>query len=486
MSFVRPDNPGTRIGFVGDLAASVEPSLAATVAVPITHDWGPLGSDEEGGTVLGSFAAFEALYGTSDTAGRRAVLSAFNGSGLPGQGGAGGVLVYRMATGAAAKAAVTLQNTTPVNAITFTAKWTGDNGENISIVKEDDPTDNTRDQVRILYKGVEVERYRYAQTDITALAALINNRPSKYVTATVAQSGVALTATAGTALTAGADGASITATEYTAMLSAMEFAPFAVLAPQNLTDAAIRQQILAFVRTQAEEMRPVFAVFGGAAGEDSAAAMARSALVADPHVINVGVGTWHDDLLDADVSTAQLAPRIAGIFVARGENSALTYADIAGLTAVGDTGPATDELKPLADAGVTVFRRVSAVEGRLKIARGVTTWTVDDETDDRPAEIWSEPRYLMVMDNYIRAMREWGDDNIVGDVRVTDDSRAAVGGHARGLQDDLERRQLILPGTGLVNVPVPEDPDLEDAIPYEFGWKFARTANYLLGNGRVR
>src|SRR4051794_36288931 len=113
----RPIIPQTRIRFTGEKAPRILPSIGATVAIPLTHDWGPLGTelsdlprrDDATPGLLLSFAEWTDLYGDSDTEGRTAVAGAFLGQNLDGAGGAGGVIPFRMGAGAA-RASVTLQN----------------------------------------------------------------------------------------------------------------------------------------------------------------------------------------------------------------------------------------------------------------------------------------------------------------------------------------------------------------------------------------
>ncbi len=492
-SFVKPENPGVSITFVGERIQRPAPSFASVVAIPIVHDWGPLGSDGEdlgGGKLLTTFGEFEGLYGTGDTPGRDAVLGAFNGIGLPGQGGAGGVIPYRMAAPARAKATRAINNTTPAAALTLTAKYHGARGNDLSYVIDDDPQDAAKDRLRLLFRGVVVETYRYTAADINALAASINVT-SKWVTAVANISGVALTQ--GTnSLTGGNNGDTLTITEWQAALEALEFRDFGLFAPYNLVDATIRAAVFSWIQGMEAQMRPVRSVFGGPAGETLADAITRTATIRDPHIVSLGVGTYHDDVLGKDVSTAQLAPRLAGVLAARGDASALTYAELAGLHAVGETNPSNIELKPAADAGVTVLRRTSDPDAELIVARGVTTF-IDPAVPARPLDVFSEPRHVGIMDTFIRRMKLWADKNVIGDLTVTDDTRAAVRSEGRKIIDDLMTRNLILPGNPaldieppFIDVPALADPALADAIPFTFGWHFARTANFVIGQGRVR
>jgi hypothetical protein len=494
----RPDNPGTYISLVGESAVRPPANVASTVAIPIVHDWGPIGSDEpgsdgkQGGVQLCEvFGNFDALFGNSDTDGRDAALGAFVGPGVPGEPGAGGVLVYRMATSAAKASTKTIKNTkeAPEDALVLTAVYKGERGDRISYVIDTDPTDEAKARLRIRFDGVVQERYSYAKTDITALAAAINAR-SKYVTAEVKKSGIALATTTGTALAGGNNGDEVTATEWEEALSSFELQDFSIFAPFDLTDDEVIAMVLSWVETQAAQQTPVFAVLGGKDTEDLTEAIEKAEDIRNEHIVRVAGGKFHDDFLDKDISTSKLAARIAGILAGRGEESSLTFAPIAGLKQVGSTIIGTDELALAAEQGLTVFRRASRPNTDLVIAKGVTTYT--NQTDPtKPYELFSDPRIVRVADLFLRRMKEWGDENIIGPTRVIETTKAAV--RQRGIAElsDLESRGMILPGTSEADKPffrIVDDPgpSLEDAIVFEFGWKFARTTNFLIGTGKVR
>lgn len=478
------DRPGTSIVFKAAATERIAPSLGATVAVPITHDWGPLGSERDGSPTLTSLAAFDVLYGNSDTAGRRAVLMALNGQGPDQGGGAGAVVVHRMAPGAA-RSTRTHANTTPTtpgNAVRFDALWLGTRGNRITYDVADDPRDTTKDQLTLYFDGARVERYSYPNADIAALVAQINDR-SNYIAATLLLDGVSLAYGTNLALTGGTDGTALTGTDYTAALTALEAQRFTILAFPNLTDAAIVASAVAWVQTQSDVHRPVMLVIGGGPTDDIVSALARTRAADDPHVVNLGVGSYVDELLDRTVSTAELAPRIAGILAARGEERSLTFAKIGGLYAVGDTAPDSGEIVEAIAGGVTVLSRSTSPDAELKVEKGVTTWVTETDAS-RPRDIFGDPRLVRIMDLFVRGIKEWGDDTIIGGTTVTDDTRSTVQGEAKARQDNLEGRGLILPGTAFVVVKEPATPEGDD-IPFDFGWQFARTTHNLNGTGSV-
>lgn len=480
--FVIPENPGTSVEFVGEQTVRPPASIADTVGLLITHDWGPLRAP----TKVNNFGEFESIFGNSDTDGRDAVLGAFAGDGRRGGARAGSVIVYRLATGAAAKATHTFQNTAPANALTLTAKYEGTRGNDLSVVIEDDPASpGTRDRVRILLDGVTVERFAYTSTAIDELVARINGN-SKYVDAVQVATGTALTPAAGTALTGGADGTPVTGVQYDDGLSALEFQPLSIVGAGNLIDGTIQAAALSWAQTQEQQMRPVELVFGGPAGETLDQAKTRTALVRDPHVVSLGAGTFHDDFLDKNVGTAKLVGRAAGALAGIGEARSLTYLPFVGLTIVDPVEATTDRLREAADAGVTVFRRASVPDADLVVSKGVTTFTsLLDPV--RPLQIFGDPRLVRVLDLFLRSIKQRGDAEIIGLPNSEETQAAAL---------DIVRSEInaLIDGGLILNTPgnqpfariEPLDPLQPDAIVAEFGWTFAYTTNYFVGQGRVR
>lgn len=492
-----PVVPQTVISFTGSKAPRIPSAAADTVMIPVVHDWGPDYADAPGtdglqGGIqeLNSFDDWTGLFGDSDTAGRTAVAGAFAGQSLAGAVGAGSVIVARMVGASGARATVVINETGATPGLTLTGKYKGSRGNRISYTIDADPANPAvNDRLRLFLDGVVQETYTYAQTDVTGLAAQINARSALVTAADDESSGVQLIAGSAN-LAAGDDGSTLLAADHLNALNALRMAPASILACYDLTDAAIQASYLSWVQAQDAASRPVRWVVGGAAAETLADAQARQAALADKHVINFGVGTWHDDLLDKDLSTSQLAPRIAGILAARGQLSSLTYAKIGGLHAVGQTAADDADIASAVQTGVTVLMPAAAADADVRVAKGVTTYIGDSV--EEPQDVFGDPRLVGIMDNYVRSMKQWGDDNIIGDLPVSDDSRNAVYGEARRLQKALLDAGLILPGDG-ASIPAPwvnvqntdANPAYADTIPYTFGWQFAKTANAILGQGTV-
>lgn len=484
---VKPDLPSTIIKWVGVEVTRIPPTTNEVVAVPMTHDWGPLITDADGTALYTNLTEWENVYGNSDTPGRTAAVEAFLGMNVPGGGGAGGIYTPRMATSSAAAATISRNNTTPAAAITLTARYKGTRGNRLSVAIEQDPVITANDRLRVMLDGVTLETYSYVKTDIAALVSLINTRPSRWLTATQVITGVALSPTAGASLAGGDDGATLTAAEWAAAQAALEFKNFGILAPYNLTDTTIKAQLVTWMKAQADVMRPFRMVTGGAAGEALSAVQTElnSGTLRDEHHIRFGVGTWHDDVLNKDLSTAQLAPRIAGILAARGRKSALTNALLGGLHLVGATGPSASDLVVGRDLGVTMLKRVSNANAELAVSQGVTTF-ISKTTAGKPYAFFSEPRIVGLLDEVQRRITEWGDDVIIGDLTVTDDTRREVSKEVTKVLEEYEGEGTAQTGTSFVNViNTDNDPQLSDTIPFQFGFKPARTANFLIGEGRI-
>lgn len=494
--FTKPELPDAVVRWVGTSQTVIQPSQNQIVAIPIVHDWGPSLSDTPdtvngipgGLQVFPSLPEWEAVYGQGSTAGRDAVIGAFLGMNVPGGAGAGGVITPRMITGSGAVATFIKQNATPANAITFTARWKGSAGNNISFAVEQDPNVAANDRLRLMFNGVTKEQYSYLKTDITSLAAAITLRPSRLVTATMSITGVALPYTAGTSLTSGNDGSSVTTTEYAAVQAALENKEFGVFAPFNLTDAPTKVQLVAWKQTMETAQKPFRMVFGGAAAEVLSAIqteLSSNPTLRDPGVIRFGFGTLHDDVLNKDMSTAQLASRIAGVIVARGERAALTSAELGGLHYVGSTGPLRSDIVAGRDSGITMLQKVSDPDTDLAVAHGVSTF-ISRTTVGQPYEFFSEPRIVGILYNLQRRITTWARKILVGDTTVSDDSRRELAKEIRKYLDEYEGNGLATPGSGFITVyNTDADPTMYDTIPYQFGFRPARTANYVLGEGRI-
>lgn len=472
----RPRRPGAYVNYEGATNPRILPSQGSVVAVAFTHNWGPL----KQATLVGSNDEALGIFGDPavPTDGEIALRGAFQGEGILGRGGAGGVIAYRMGGATAAKATKTFQNTTPAAALKVDARYEGTRGNDFRITIQASATAGMNDFI-VLDGALEKERYLYAPTDLAGLAAAVN-AVSKWVHLTVLINGVALgLPQSAVALTGGDDGATLTAADWTAYLAAMEVERYSILAPANLTDSSIRATVVAWVQAQNKAGRRQTLVLGGAAGESVAVAITRSQAINDPNVINVGGGTAVDSIF-GNLSTAQLAPRIAGILAARGETKSLTFARLAGITAL--AGGATNvEIDAAFNAGLVVLSRDTSVpEAPVKIEKGLTTYAT--QTDPaKPVSVFSNPKYVRTMQNIENESVALGEQpGAIGELGVNGATRNYLKGEigATILAPRVPINAIREGWTIDVDTdPAPSDDD--EFLAYRLGLRFGRIAEQI-------
>jgi hypothetical protein len=468
----RPRLPGAFFRFDARQSVTPPPGLGGIVAVAFTCDWGPLRTP----TLLRSFQDFRAAFGDSvDSQGYRAVRQAFQGEGLPGYGGAGAVLAYRLGAAAAAKASHALANTTPApTAITLTAAYEGVRGNDLNVTVQDHAGDATKTDLIVYDGATEVERYVFLDTAVNDLAAQINDR-SDWLTAVAAITGVALTTVANVSLTGGADGSTLIAGDYTAMMSGLEVERFAVLSFEMPDDAGILASLRAWVVNARENGKMFRVVVGGVLDETADDAIDRSGVLDDPGFVNIGVGSVEDDVLGV-LSTAMLAPRVAGIVAARGEARSLTYARFAGLTLL--SGPTDADILRCYDGGVATLARDSNLDAPVRIAKGVNTYT-DTDDPDKPLAIFRDPKFVATMDGLQMEVTEFGEQEVIGKMPVSATTRSFCRAQISRRMQTREDAGIIQPGW-TVDVDLDPPPTAQDDfLGFIIGLTFGRSTEQI-------
>lgn len=482
----RPKLAGSYFNFEISALPTIPPSIGRTVALVFTHDWGPL----EKVQTIDSFADFIATFGgnpAAPTSGYIAAYEAFKGEGTPDGGGAGRVLAYRIGGASAAKATKVLQNTTPATAITVSAKYEGSRGNSLRLTTQDHAADATQNELIVLEGSTVLETYVYTDTNIADLVAQIN-ATSSFITATLGITGVALTAVTSQALTGGDDGVTLVSGDYTQAMSALETQKFGVLTFENLTDAPTLASVTAWTIAQNAAGRRFFLVVGGALNETITTAVARSATLNDPNIVNVGVGSVSDrDLLTSaglptTLSTAQLAPRIAGIVANRGERMALTFAKLVGLDL--PVGPSTSDILRAYDTGVVVLGRASDREATVRLEKGLTSFVTKTDAA-RPWAIFSQPKYVAVMHGLQEDLVEWANDNIIGRTTVDQETRQAVLAQINVFMRQREELGAVQAGWVAMVDPNPPPSDDDPFIAFVISAKFGRSVEQVYFTGRL-
>jgi hypothetical protein len=472
----RPKLPGAYFNFEAKEVPVLPASPGATVALVTEHDWGPFQEPVRSN----SFAEWQAVFGASDdTPAYRAARQIFEGEGLSGRGGAGELLTYRTGTGSAAPASRALSNGT-TTALTVQARYNGTRGDDLRITVRDAATAGN-DEL-LVYDGTTLlETFEYLQTDIDDLGAQITADSDWIEVDGAITSGTALAAITSQALSGGNDGGPLTGTEYTAAFSALEVEPFGVFVAADLDDAsggaAIQASIQAWADEQAAAGHAFIAVVGGQAGETAATAIARSATLASPNVVNVGIGTVRDlDLASGgesyDLGGGALAPRVAGILAARGEYASITMARLAGVELI--AGPDTSDLEDAFDGGVVAFGRDSHTTAPVHVKTGLSTWTADAATVDKPYLIYRQPKFVRTMHGISTDLTRWAEENIIGIRPINEATKTALIGEVKTRLLERERLGAIQPGwtVSIDNDPPPTAED--EFIALVIGVKFAR------------
>lgn len=481
-----PVRAGTDVEFQGAPPIAPRASSSQTVALIITKDWG-LGNQV---VAVSDWADFLAKFGDTQDSGYQAVASAIDGQGLDGAAGAGSLMVYRQVGSDGAAASVVIHNTamSPAAALTLTAIYKGTKGNSFSYSIAADPVIEGNDVLTVIIGGVPKESYSFVATDITSVAAAIAANQNSEVVPSGVTTGVSLHTSAGTSFTGGNDGSDDIANgDVLDALAALTYKSFSHLAFEDLTDDSLQAAVLSWVQAQSNANRPVQLIVGGDSDDTSTDAITRSALLADPHVVNLGVGTYLDSLTGNTVSTSQLAPRVAGALAQLGLVDSGTFARFGSLTVVGQSGPQDDEIDLCVAGGVTIFTPAVADDATTKIEQCLTTYTAN--TDALPYAIFSDPRLVSIMDTYVLLMKQWGDANSIGRA-INADTLSAVKQKATSITADFEGQGLIVPASDTFDIVSPQPNqigvgNLRQAIVYDFGFTFAPTNLHLLARGSV-
>jgi hypothetical protein len=480
----RPIQSGTYFNF--DIVAPIvmQPNVGSIVALGITADWGPF----KVATTVFSINDYVAKFGGSTTtpdAGTYAVLEAFKGEGVPDFGGASQVVVFRMGGSGAAKATHALKAGTPTG-VTISARYEGERGNGLALTVQANATDAANDELLVINTvggaSQVLEKFVYVKADLQSLVDMVNGS-SSYVTAAIGTStGVALTPVTSAALTGGDSGTTLTGADYTAAMDGLDQAKFGVVAFQNLTDDTIVASLKSWVQTSNSSGRRFFLVVGGAFNETISDASDRSDALNDPDIINVGVGSLADnDQLDAGgnprtLSTAEIAPRVAGIVAGRGDRYSLTYAKLAGIDLL--AGPSVSQIVTAYDKGVLVFTRASDALSTVRIEKGISTYTTNTNAA-MPRSIYSVPRYVSVMHSLQTQIVAWSDDNLIGLTTVNDETRAAAVGQGQLFMRDYEQVGAIQPGWNVMVDPDPPPSDDDQFIALLISAKFGRSTEQV-------
>lgn len=473
----RPVRPGAYFDWAAEPTETILPSVGSVVLVGIVHDWGPAK------TVVptASLGDFQAKFGSSNTPGYRAVKQAFKGEGLQGRGGAGEVLVYRLLGTGGGSATVDVENTTAAAALTLTAKYDGSYGNNIGYKNQADP-DVTKNDFLIYVNGQFVESYSYVKADIQSLVDQIN-ATSSWVSAELGTDGTAIAvgATVPTPLDGGDDGSTLVQSDWQDLIAACSAARFSLFAAYDLIDPTTLTSLQQWCQSSNQNGRRFMLVVGGAKTDTATTAIARSKTLealdaggGGENIVNVGVGTLVDNEF-GELSTSQLAPRIAGILAARGESMSLTFARMADTTA--GVLPTDADVTACFNGGVVVFGQDSNQASPIRVEKGLTTYVGGDST--KPYLIYRNPKFVRTMHGIELDITEWATSNAIGNLQVNDATRAYVVGYAHQVIQARSDRGVIQPGFSVGIDPIPPPNDDDEFIALVYGIAFGRSVEQI-------
>lgn len=323
--------PGIYINFIGQAQSAVQVGAQGTVAIPVTADWGLLNGITDV-TAEGSIAD---AFGTG---GNAALLVA---QAL--RGGASKVRAYRIGvSGTVAKATLTLNDGSAVAANVLTAKYEGARANAFTIKVATNAVDAAKKDVSIIEGGTTLEIFTIATNDeltsqINGLTAGVN--ASRYLTATTSgASSRALTNVAGTLMSGGNSGTTVTTTEYSNAMAGLEVYDWNLFVPGDTANTAIQTTVRAYVVRLRDEGHKVMAVMGGqsVAGMSSASFQTEfTAMIAN--AVSTSTGNHEgvvqvfpgivDELTAVSLSGAQTAARVAGMIARNGFTGSVTKED---------------------------------------------------------------------------------------------------------------------------------------------------------------
>lgn len=486
----RPTLAGNYFEWQAENVLTLPVAIGGIVAIPQTAKWGPVRT----AVLLNGWDEYSPLFGSVDCPLKRAVYGAFKGEGRAGHAGAGAVLVYRMATNAAAPATKTLMNTagSPAVAITFTALYSGTRGNDFRFTTQAGTVGGTTDMI-LLDGSRPVEKYTFTSTDINSLASQVN-AASSWFSAVANVSGTSLATVSASAAGSGADGDTLTATEWTQARDAFDTERWSLIATPGMTDSGIRASFVSWIQQRRDLGKRALLVIGGAAAESVSTANSRSTGVNDYDVVNVGGPTLHLDDLGVDASSSEMTARVAGSIANRGERRDLIYARFAGVSVpVGVSLPTlTDEVSALA-SGTTVFTQDTNTTASIFIREGVTTYADDslspvddDNVKTHPVKLYKRIKNLRIQHGIELEVNDWATSgDVLGELPVNDRTRGIVIGFISGAYQRREDAEVLQPGWSVAidpEVPVSDD---DDFVAFLHGFKPTRSSRQMFHRVRM-
>lgn len=487
-----PTLPGVYSQTTATPRTTLPPSPGSTVALAVTHNWGPVDTP----LVLDSFADWESNFGTDDGPGRTAVYGAFNGEGLEGAGGAGSVIVSRLAGASAHTARRTLKNPAAGNALQLDGIFPGTRGNRLNVTVA--PINAGTQEIIILDDTAEIASYTYTIADPGALAGLaaVINAVGEWIRATVVLEGATGLAVGTFAFTIGDSGLTLTGADWVSGASQFNNLDFAFFAPydlpwaQDVGSLSIRDAVnslVAWTDDQNDAGHRFTLVVGGDLDELPTDAVARALSISNPNVITIG-GPGVDDAIFGSLSSSQLAPRWAGIRAQRGEGHAAHFARLAGTVPrpkPDGTQLSLSEITAMVAGGVVALQRDRWTVAPTRAVKDVNTYApAKDSAEEaaRPRKIWGNPKFVMSIQQFANECEAEMEQEMIGKVIVNEATRQAAAARVLRKAKDRERIGAFQPGVVVVPAPGTDD---DESITLQVTLKFGRALAQLFLNSSV-
>lgn len=443
--------PGVYINFLSQTQLGVQPETNGVVMVLGTADWGAVNDVT---TVTSELEVTEA-FGTGGS------LNLLVSQAL--RGGAATVKAYRMAvSGTAAKASLSLNDIatpTPAAALTLTAKYEGVRANAFEVTVAVNANDAAKKDLTITENGLVIETFTFVEND--DLIAMINGdvagvNASRYVTATIAGAANRSVANlAATALAGGNSGTSVTATEFSGALAAIETEDWDLLVPSDTTNSSIQTSVRTYVARLRDEGKKVVAVMGGVstAGMDTAtlattltSALADAAGSMGNHegVVRVFPGIV-DEVSGAALTGAQSASRVAGMIGAASFNSSITKHPTGAAEVTSRLTNA--QIKQAMAGGLCVL---VAQQGRAVVESGVNTLTTFTDTKSRD---FRKIRVVRAIDAVAETITTALDNSVIGYVSNDDNGKLYTIGLIQAALDVFRQAGAIEAGYTVIPTP---------------------------------
>lgn len=431
----QPSNrPGLYVRFQTKAAEALSTQEGDTLALPIKADWGP-----DGVVVpIRTERELNATFGQGQTAWQ--VADAL-------RAGAGEVLAYRMADSAAAASGEALASGGG-SGIAFTARYKGAFADGIAIKVDDYLPDPSKDVLRILASGAELEKYIFDNGDLAGVASTVDANSAYLGATSYGVPSAVLAHTTGALFTGGLSGGATLQTYQDAFSAFDGSGDFQVVAVESVA-TTVKEAFINWVRDNNDNGNYMHGVFG------SDAVATTGVGLADAEVWAARAGSEHLDYAGAVniidraapdaaratqvYSMAEMAPRVAGLVanarIARG----ITFRSL---------GPETDvqfpldeqELQEAQDNGIlTVAKHI----GTARVEHAITTFT--DFTDVKD-QTFAQIRAVRVMEQIGRDFEEIVGDDFIGVKNNTPETRNALIKALESYLSGLAAVNAILPG----------------------------------------